>query len=246
MASSDFKKSIEDIAGSYHLGNALNDKIFDSMFHRELANKIQIHLKPGIRVLELGYGEGTVAAELYTSNNVVRTIIEGSSELANRAKLDLGSSAEVVNCLFEEYVPEVPYDLILATNVLEHVSDTSALLFSIHSWLKADGICIVTVPNSESFHRRLAVTMGLQKSTKDLSKRDSIVGHLRVYDLAGLLHEIRANNFQVLKIRGMVLKFLNNALQLDMPLEITEALHKIADEYPPEYAANLYVEISKC
>jgi hypothetical protein len=41
----------------------------------------------------------------------------------------------------------------------------------------------------------------------------------------------------------MVLKFLNNSLQKQLPMEVISALHKVANQYPPEYAANLYLEV---
>jgi len=89
------------------------------------------------------------------------------------------------------------------------------------------------------------VKMGLQVSTKDLSQRDITVGHLRVYDLAQLSHEIRMSGFRIAKTEGMVIKFLNNHLQLNLPKDLIVALHEIASEYPAEYAANLYLEIGK-
>ena len=85
--------------------------------------------------------------------------------------------------------------------------------------------------------------MGLQNSTKTLSNRDKIVGHLRVYDLAQISDEIRVNGFKITKIEGMVLKFLSNSLQLQLPIGIITSLHKIAEQYPPEYSANLYLEV---
>lgn len=245
MSDSDFKKSIENIASNYHLGSVLDDKIYDQMFHSNLAEKISNHLFPGIRVLELGYGEGTVSGGLFKRHSIERHIIEGAKELAEKAKTELGNRASIYNCLFSEFKPTEPFDLILATNVFEHVEDTAELFKLLKTWLKKDGMCIITVPNSESFHRKIAVAMGLQLSTKDLSARDRIVGHLRVYDLAQIVHEIRSNGFKIIKTEGMVLKFLSNSLQKLLPMELILALHKISGEFPPEYAANLYLEVLK-
>ncbi len=244
MTRSEFRSSLEAIASKYHLGDVLDDKIYDHMFHTDLAVKISSHLKPGTRVLELGYGEGTVSSEIYIENSTERHIIEGAKDLAETAARDLGSTAQIHNCLFSEYKSDVKFDLVLATNVFEHVEDTSELFQSIKQWLKPDGICIITVPNSESFHRKIAVEMALQVSTKTLSKRDEIVGHLRVYDLAEISHEIRSNGFTIIKSEGMVLKFLSNSLQKLLPIEVIAALHKVSKQYPPDYSANLYLEVA--
>jgi cyclopropane fatty-acyl-phospholipid synthase-like methyltransferase len=243
MTSSEFKDSLQEIASRYHIGGMLDDKIYDQMFHHDLAEKISKHLAPGIRVLELGYGEGTVSAETFSRFSTERHIVEGAGDLAQKAALDLGNLVKVHNCLFSDFVPEEKFDLVLATNVFEHVEDTSELFQSIRDWLSEDGICIITVPNSESFHRKIAVEMDLQESTKTLSARDEIVGHLRVYDLAQITDEVRQNGFKINRIEGMVLKFLSNSLQKQVPIEVISALHKVAHQYPPEYSANLYLEV---
>ena len=243
MSANEFKDSLQEIAAHYHLGGMLDDKIYDQMFHHELALKISKLLSPGIRVLELGYGEGTVSAETFTQFETERHIIEGATDLAEQARLELGNLVQVHNCLFSEFQPSEKFDLVLATNVFEHVEDTNDLFNSIKQWLKHGGICIITVPNSESFHRKIAVEMGLQESTKTLSDRDKIVGHLRVYDLAQISDEIRRSSFKILKIEGMVLKFLSNSLQKQLPMEVISALHKVGSMYPPDYAANLYLEV---
>lgn len=243
MLENEFRNSLKEIAGQYHLGDNLDDKIYDQMFHLELAKKISNLLSPGVRVLELGYGEGTVSREIFTKYATERHIIEGAEELAEAARGHLGKQAQIHNCLFSEFQDKDKFDLVLATNVFEHVENTNELFLSIKQWLKKDGICVITVPNSESFHRRIAVEMGLQNSTKTLSDRDKKVGHLRVYDLAEISHEIRANNFKIIKTEGMVLKFLSNSLQLQLPVGIASALQNLAAQYPPEYSANLYLEV---
>jgi SAM-dependent methyltransferase len=245
MDKDSFKKSLEKIASEYHLNAGIDDKIFDDMFHNELAKKISSLLSPGLKVLELGYGEGTVSSKVFSDYGVDRHIIEGSKALAISAARILGDQVTVHSCLFSEFEPKERFDLVLATNVFEHVENTQELFELIHEWLLPDGVCVITVPNSESFHRKLAVKMGLQVSTKDLSPRDFAVGHLRVYDLAQLSHEVRLNGFKIVRSEGMVIKFLSNSLQLKLPREVIAALHKLASEYPAEYAANLYLEISK-
>jgi 2-polyprenyl-3-methyl-5-hydroxy-6-metoxy-1,4-benzoquinol methylase len=244
MSKNEFRKSLEEIASQYHLGDVLDDKVYDQMFHSELAIKISNHLAPGVRVLELGYGEGTVSSETFNKHSLERHIIEGSKDLAEAASRDLGNLVQIHNCLFSEFSTVENFDLILATNVFEHVEDTAELFRSIKEWMKPSGVCIITVPNSESFHRKIAVEMGLQNSTKTLSSRDRIVGHLRVYDLAQISDEIRSSGFRIVKAEGMVLKFLSNSLQKLLPIEVISALHVVSSQYPPDYSANLYLEVA--
>ena len=244
--SESFRNKIESIASNYHALDSVGDKEFDQLFHRVLAQKITSNHIDSTQLLELGYGEGTVSNDFELPNLKTRIILEGSSYLAQQARLKLGQKAEVIEILFENYKPQVKFDLILATNVLEHVINPLEILNKIYDWLSDTGKCVITVPNSESVHRRLAVAIGLQENTKVLSDRDRVVGHLRVYDLATLTEEIRRANLAIVKQEGLDIKFLNNALQKLLPAEISIGLQKIAGEFPIDLAANLYLEVEKC
>lgn len=244
--SESLKDKIDSIAAKYHSSDSAGDKEFDQLFHILLAQKITSNHIDSTQLLELGYGEGTVSKDFELPNLKSRVILEGSSRLAQKARLELGQKAEVIEILFENYDTQNKFDLILATNILEHVSNPLQILNRIYDWLSDTGKCVITVPNSESIHRRLAVAIGLQANTKVLSERDQIVGHLRVYDLATLTEEIRQANLMIVKQEGLDIKFLNNSLQKLLPVEISIGLQKIAGDFPIELAANLYLEVEKC
>lgn len=245
MSSEFFQERLEDIAREYHVGDSLDDKYFDHLFHILIADKINSLVEPNMRILELGYGEGTVSGKLLQLKGSQRTIIEGSDVLAQKAIKELGPDVKVVHSLFEEYDEPDSYDLVIATNVLEHVGDPKAVLERIRGWLRIGGTCVITVPNSESFHRVLAQKAGLIGSTKQLSARDKAVGHLRVYDLGVLTAEIISSDLEIVRTEGMVLKFLDNASQLALPESVIRALHQLNHVYDPEVYANLYVEARK-
>jgi 2-polyprenyl-3-methyl-5-hydroxy-6-metoxy-1,4-benzoquinol methylase len=238
-----FENSIEKIALDYHMNKNDETKIFDHLFHLMLAEKLNKIDTASLRILELGYGEGTISQKLLNDNFRRRTLIEGSAELARKAKIELGEEITVVNSMFEDYNPQEKYDLVIASNILEHVYDPVKVLIKIKGWLTKKGRCIITVPNSESFHRKLAKSAGFIKDTKQLSKRDLIVGHLRVYDLNTLTEDVKKSGLKVLKVEGMVLKFLDNESQLKINPEITKALHDVSDEYPADFCANIYMEV---
>jgi 2-polyprenyl-3-methyl-5-hydroxy-6-metoxy-1,4-benzoquinol methylase len=241
--SNGFENSLEKIAHDYHMNNNDKTKIFDHLFHLMLAEKLNKMDSIASRILELGYGEGTISQKLLNDNFKRRTLIEGSAELARKAKIELGEEITVINSMFEEYNPQEKYDLVIASNILEHVYDPIKVLKKIKGWLTKKGRCIITVPNSESFHRRLAKSAGFIKDTKELSKRDAIVGHLRVYDLVSLTDDVKKSGLQVLKVEGMVLKFLDNESQLKINPEIIKALHNLSVHYPAEFCANIYMEV---
>lgn len=241
-----FSEDLQKIAHEYHLNSNVEDKSYDNDFHVLLGKLIQRRYPNVENVLELGFGEGTVSQEFFPRFTGERIILEGSVELSRIAQAKLGDSAKVVNLLFEDFQTSKKYDLILATNILEHVENPVEILKLIATWLSDEGTCIITVPNSESIHRKLAVAMGIQQNTKILSARDHLVGHLRVYDLAMLENELAQANLEISYREGLVIKFLNNKLQDLLPYEISIGLQEISHEFPIEMAANLYVEVNRC
>jgi len=242
VSDSNFKSSIESIGKHYHSNDVLDDKLYDHLFHMMLAKKLNL-FSSARSILELGYGEGTVSKELMFEGFSNRTILEGSPDLCDRARKDLGESAIVLNTFFENFNALESFDLVLATNILEHVLNPIVILEKIRSWLTPAGTCVITVPNSESLHRRIALDMGLISSTKELSNRDKIVGHLRVYDLGELASDITKAGLKILKVEGMVLKFTNYELQKNLPIDVVNSLHNISSKVPAELCANLYVEV---
>jgi 2-polyprenyl-3-methyl-5-hydroxy-6-metoxy-1,4-benzoquinol methylase len=143
--------------------------------------------------------------------------------------------------MFEAFTPAEPYDAVLALHVVEHVDDPVPLMRHLAGWLRPGGRLIVVVPNAESLHRQLAVRMGLQPTLDTLSARDHLVGHRRVYALAGLRAELATAGLTVHHEFGYFLKTVPNGMMLDWPVELLEALNGISDDLPPALLANIGV-----
>jgi SAM-dependent methyltransferase len=143
--------------------------------------------------------------------------------------------------MFEHFAPGPVYDAVLALHVMEHVDDPRALMARVRGWLRPGGTLVVVVPNRESLHRRLAVRMGIQAALDDLSPRDRLVGHLRVYDLDGVGADLAAAGFEVREELGFTLKTLPNAMMLDWPPALLDAITEISPELPPAMCANIGV-----
>ena len=235
---------IESLAIQYHLNGDVSDKLFDEMFHEMCASWILGYVSPDLRILDLGYGEGNISPRLSAAVHRF-DVVEGSASLCASARLELGDSCQVHHSLFEDFSPKEPYDLIIATNILEHVDNPSEILSLIHGWLRDGGICLVTVPNAGSIHRRLAVLMGIQSALDELSSRDHLVGHQRVYDLKGVRADVCNAGFVIVEERGFVLKVLPNTLQKTMSPKLLEAFHTISDQIPIDLLANIGLAIRR-
>ena len=126
--------------------------------------------------------------------------------------------------LFEDFESERDYDTVVASHVLEHVPDPVALLKKLRKWSKR---LIVLVPNAQSWHRKLAKQMGLIKSLHELSPRDIIEGHVRVYDKQTLDIDLSLAGWEAKKWRGFFLKTLPNSMMLGHSPELIRAMNEI-------------------
>lgn len=237
-------ESLDAIASDYHLNEGISDKEFDRRFHYLCFEWVNSLLSPRSRVLEMGYGEGNITRELLSHGHQVE-IVEGSAALVDEARFHFQEKVTVHHSLFSDFQPNERYDAILATNVLEHVDDTAATLTSILRWCRDDTKVIVTVPNAESIHRRLAVLMGIQPSIYTLSPRDHLVGHQRVYDFARLSAEVEQAGFEIRSKNGFLLKVLPNLMLKDLSASVIDALYDISDQMDVSMLADIGVVLVK-
>ena len=229
---------LDRIADEYHNSTNIPDMFIEDIQQHFSCEIMKKHLDfSGKKILELGYGEGIISKFL-KNQGCELTTVEGSTKLAKKAR-ELGF--HIVESLFEEYNPEKPYDIVLANHVLEHVENPVQILEMMKSWLRPQGRIFSIVPNRESLHRRIGVAMGLQKELGDLSPRDKLVGHRRVYNLTELETDFRSAGFNILARGGYFFKIFANSSMLDFSQEIIRGLNLLSQDFPPEVCANIYV-----
>lgn len=236
------KEQLNEIATRYHNSTEIPDKFIEDMlqvYSFELMQQ-QLGNTPG-RILELGTGDGIITEKL-VGKKYNLTLVEGSGVLVEAAKKKFADKIKVLHCLFEEFNPTEFYDFVLANHVLEHVDDPVSLLKKIRTWLKPGvGKLMVIVPNAESYHRQLAVLMGLQDRLDVLGPRDRMVGHQRVYSFRTLEADLQRAGFAVSFTTGYFLKCIPNSMMLRFDPKLLQALLKISATVPKEMLANLFV-----
>lgn len=232
------RQRLDEIATDYHTADNVPDKFIEDALQRHSLDWITEQLAGVEHVLELGYGEGIVTDHLVQIGKQV-TQLEGSSILVNKVRERYGDRVRSVHGLFEEFSSDQRFDAVVASHVLEHVDDPVALLTRMREWVRPGGRVVIIVPNSESIHRRLAVLMGLQPHLDSLSTRDVLVGHQRVYSIAGLRRDVEAGGFDVSATRGFFFKPLANSMMLTFDQALIDAMNEIAITMPPEWMSNL-------
>jgi SAM-dependent methyltransferase len=231
--------ALDAYADTYYLNDTVVDVGIEELGQRRSIDRTIAALHGAQRVLEMGYGTGLVTGELLVRDIPIE-VLEGAPKLCAVARA-LHPGLVVHETLFEAFAPAAPYDAVLALHIAEHVDDPVALFGLVHGWLAPGGAIVVMVPNARSLHRRLAVRMGLQERLDTLSARDLLVGHQRVYDLAGLRADLAAAGFAVEEEFGYQLKTVPNGMMGDWPMGLHEALVDISPELEPDLLANIGV-----
>ncbi len=231
--------ALDRYARTYYLSDEVDDIDIEERAQRLSAPRIAAAAGSARRVLDMGYGTGEMAGELL-GRGMAAEVVEGSPLLADRARAE-HPGLVVHEGMFEDFTPGPVYDAVLALHVMEHVDAPSSLMERVRGWLAPGGALVVVVPNKDSLHRRLAVEMGLQQHRDDLSARDGLVGHLRVYGFDTLEADLAAAGFRVEERFGFTLKTVPNSMMLSWPPALMDALTAISPELPADLLANIGV-----
>jgi len=236
--------TIDDFARDVYLNDTTGENWIENIIHTAHLPSLLGRLPPpgaGETIIELGFGEGTITGPLLDAGYQVE-VVEGSADLCAHARARYAGRPLRVHCsLFEEFTPERPAKNVLALHVLEHVDDTDEVLRAVYQWMAPGGQVIAVVPNADSFHRQLAVMMGLQDRNDSPSPRDLLVGHRRVLTLGQLVASFEGAGFEIVERFGYFLKVVPNGMMADWPPSLIQSLTAISDQVPAHLLANVGV-----
>ena len=114
------------------------------------------------------------------------------------------------------------YDVILFTEVLEHVVDTGQALRNIHGLLKEGGFLVMTTPNLAAWYNRIFLLFGIQPHLTEVSfephrfgnrfvqkalgekpGETHVAGHVRVFCYRALREFLEFNQFRIVRAVGI-------------------------------------------
>jgi 2-polyprenyl-3-methyl-5-hydroxy-6-metoxy-1,4-benzoquinol methylase len=112
-----------------------------------IVNQVKAHAKPGAKLLDIGCGNGNLPMALGSLGYNVRGIDvdETSIKIANERNTFDNVSFDVADA--NKFTESDEYDLIICTEVLEHLEKPVELVQSSYRILKPGGVMIATVPN---------------------------------------------------------------------------------------------------
>jgi len=242
LSKADQQQAVEEAGGKYYYTSGQE---FDDLNKRMVIDEIRRLIKPG-RMLELGYINNIWTDALLEAGGTV-DIIEGASTHAAKAREHFAANpnVKVFHTLFEDFVPEAPYDTIMMSGVIKHIPDDLGFLRQARAWLRTDGVVIACTQNSRSFHRRLGTYMGLEPAPDAHNQRDREVFNLHQYDRFKWRALFLEAGFEVEKVAGVFLKILSTEQMMYLGekydvIKIMDGLKQLAEELQ-DYAWYLYL-----
>lgn len=157
------------------------------------------------KILDIGCGAGTLCFYIASKGNSV-TGIDISKKAINACEmsaknLSLASKTSFKVLTFPQEMPKGKFDVVILTEVLEHLEEDKLALRKIYNLLSKNGIAIISTPSKNAPLYKLGL----------LKKFDERVGHLRRYTMEELIKMCSSVGFEVLETRkeeGIVRNFL--------------------------------------
>jgi len=162
------------------------------------------------RILDLGCAGGRLAERLRKLGHHV-TGVDGLEVDGVRDRVD-----EFVLGNLEDGIPATVgsgFDIVIAADVIEHVTHPSRLLRQMAEVVTGDGEILISVPNFGHWYPRLRVASGMF----DYDRRGILdETHLRFFSRRSLLRSVRASGIEVLDVRytGLPLDVLSRGTSL--------------------------------
>jgi 2-polyprenyl-3-methyl-5-hydroxy-6-metoxy-1,4-benzoquinol methylase len=163
---------------------------------------------------------------------------------------NLASRVIIINDYFENSIEELQkhdFDYIIISCLLHEIENVPMFLERLLQILKKDTVVYIDVPNAFSFHRLLALEMGLIGSIFEMSPSNILLQQQIVFDMGTLSKLIADSGFKIINSGTYFIKPFSHK-------QMSELLgHKIIDKkvldglyemikYMPDLGSELFVE----
>ncbi len=151
--------------------------------------------------LDVGSGSGDLVKLLKKQLNTKSSCCDYADKLIQLP----GQRVDLVNLNIKKELPyqENMFDIVTATEVIEHLEDFRAILREMYRVLKPGGICILSTPNILNINSRLRnLWFGFPELMGPLPvnnrKIESCAGHISPISIFYIMHALHELNFQQL------------------------------------------------
>lgn len=204
-------------------------------------------------VLEIGCGADLLYKRYLATSAPVEKwlIVEPASEFARLARDSNLPNVHVIHDFFEQAVDRClqllsrPPELIICSSLLHEAPSATELLAAIVATMDERSLLHVNVPNAASFHRRLALAMGIISDLTAMSDRNRTMLQSRVFDSATLRAELSKAGLAVCDSGGYLIKpFTHKQMEAIAPAlgdSLFDGLFQLGRQFP-EWASEIFVE----
>jgi len=102
--------------------------------------------------------------------------------------------------------PADRFDVVVASQIIEHLRNTDGFLKEIKRVLKPTGYAVISTPNLAAWHNILHLLLGKQPPvatvSDDMFPENEAHGHLRVFTKSELIKLLRFHGFRIEKVAG--------------------------------------------
>lgn len=215
---------------NWHSGAKIQDKIisYKNYTYRFLIKLVDKYLNTRVNVLDVGCGVGTV--DFFIVNKVKSItgtdISKNSIRVANLSSKALGLEKKMkfYKSDFPEEKQPKQYDLVICSEVLEHLADDELAVKRIYSLLKKNGSALFSVPLITAPLYTLRVLNGF----------DNRVGHLRRYTVEELTLLLKGKGFKIIetvKTEGVLRNFFFTFKIGAFPVRLANKYNFISDSF---------------
>jgi len=156
-------------------------------------------------VLDVGCGYGHITELIKKQGNKVKCIETSDNAIKHIKKLGIEVFDIDLSTKWEENIKE-KFDVVVCTEVIEHVFDTDNLINNINKVLKKGGHLVISTPNVASFGRRFMLLFGINPILEYTTRKED-AGHIRYFTFSDLEKLLKEHGFETIERHSDYINF---------------------------------------